>query len=716
MPPNGLDPKLVTLAKAIRQQESGGDPTRKGASGEYGAYQFLPATWNSYAKNAGVSVPLEQATLEQQNEVAYKNLERMSKAHPDWNVGNFASAWNAGEGKPNAYKEGNVGTNSQGVKYDTPAYAKAVATYYQQFKQEQAQPQQAPEAPPEPESQYGATFPASPNDSGTTAGLKALGNVPSSAVNFGIGAIKALNPLNTIENLSQIPGELGALAKEKGGILPALGAAAKEFPNEAYKALVPQGIRQIFSGDVEGAARTFTEDPIGQVAPAVLGARYGAQKLGAGEAFDAGISKVGGAVARPIAATAKGIGTGISDVTKFGIGQATGLKPTTISTITQNPSSFSKEAQGTIDRKSVADEVKAALDKRDEELSETGKEYGPIRSSMVEDTSVTPSATKRLKFQNSSAEYNLVNIPNEFLSLPELRGKAIMLDAGLRKVSAKERPALDEEIAKKAETDKVKATVKVDPNWLERAIRETTGLGVRDGRIVAKPTASIREGRDVSSLQKVYDLWRPTFAKGKLTNEEFLNFRQDIARIAKMDRDLGKSGPLENLSGIMRGKFNTAYRGQIKGLETLDEDFSQKRSDLDRLKKGILDRDGNLTTAGINRVANAVGKGKDLELAKLEEIVPGITKKIQILKAIEDIEEARGQKVGAYARGGLAAFGIGTGNIPAIIGAILSSPEMAVPILRRYGMAKPLVDSVLKALKKGAAAVNNSAVSRYSAE
>lgn len=136
----GLDPQIVNLAQAIRQQESGGSPTKVGASGEYGAYQWEPSTWTTDAAAAGVDVPLKQSTLEQQNEVAYKTLSNWKQQHPDWNVGNFASAWNAGLGEPNAYQgtfstgKPSTGTNAEGVKYDVPGYASSVAKYYQQYK------------------------------------------------------------------------------------------------------------------------------------------------------------------------------------------------------------------------------------------------------------------------------------------------------------------------------------------------------------------------------------------------------------------------------------------------------------------------------------------------------------------------------------------------------------------------------------------------------
>lgn len=134
---SGLDPQLVNLAKAIRQTESGGNFTAKGKSGEYGAYQFTEPTWQKQSASFGITTPLQQATPDQQNEVAYKQLESWKKQHPDWNIGNYASAWNAGEGKPNAYIDGNKGVNKEGVPYDTGAYAKSVATAYQKIKQGQ---------------------------------------------------------------------------------------------------------------------------------------------------------------------------------------------------------------------------------------------------------------------------------------------------------------------------------------------------------------------------------------------------------------------------------------------------------------------------------------------------------------------------------------------------------------------------------------------------
>lgn len=161
-----LDPQVVNLAKAIRQTESGGNFQAKGKSGEYGAYQFTEPTWNNTAKKYGVNVGLNQATPEQQNEVAYKQIkEWKDKGH---NVGEIASMWNAGVGEPQAYtgtfsngkpSGGKDAINSHGVHYDVPAYAKSVATAYQTLKN-------------------GGQVNVDPNNPSSTASLDNMGSTP----------------------------------------------------------------------------------------------------------------------------------------------------------------------------------------------------------------------------------------------------------------------------------------------------------------------------------------------------------------------------------------------------------------------------------------------------------------------------------------------------------------------------------------------------------
>lgn len=135
--PEQLDSDVVNLAKAIRQTESGGNFNARGKSGEFGAYQYTPPTWDKYAKKHGVNVSLDQATPEQQNEVTYKQIKEWKDG--GYNPGQIASLWNSG--KPDAYLDKKYkGVNKYGVTYDVPKYAESVATAYQQIKAGQTPP------------------------------------------------------------------------------------------------------------------------------------------------------------------------------------------------------------------------------------------------------------------------------------------------------------------------------------------------------------------------------------------------------------------------------------------------------------------------------------------------------------------------------------------------------------------------------------------------
>jgi hypothetical protein len=506
-----------------------------------------------------------------------------------------------------------------------------------ELKAKYAQPSSSSQAPT---SDTGAPFPAVPNENPATAALKTAGNLPSSALNFVKGAIDTVNPISTLGRLAQIPGVISDIFKQGNSA----GTVAKNVPEGAYEATVPKFGRQLIAGDTTGAQKTVTEDPVGSIAPIFLAGRGVAGKLGYGDAIDSTVSKVGQTGANIVTAPIRVASDIVRKTAGFGARQATGLDTSTIGEITRNPEAFTREARASIDRSTLADEVKSGLDERIASKAETGKGYEPVRNLVATDEAgnVTPH------------------------------------------------------------------TVSVDPNWLDRTIRNVTGLGIRGGRILAKGSSSIREARDINAIQQTYNLWRPIFAKGKLSTNEFLNFREDLSKLAGYDREVSKSGALENLSSIVRGKFNSVYRKQVPGLENLDESFAKQAKDLKVLRKGIIDKDGKLIPAAINRIANAANKGKDLELQRLEQIIPGISKKIRVLKAIEDIEKASENKVGTYARGILAGGSLITLNIPGIIATILSQPEVAVPLLRQYGFAKPVVAPVLAALKSAGNKVNNS--------
>lgn len=105
------------IAAAIKQVESGGRYDAKGGSGEYGAYQFMPSTWKSWAKTylGNANAPMTPAN---QDKVALARIQAL--LNEGRNAQQIALIWNGGSPTIKA------GVNKWGQKYDTGAYAKKV--------------------------------------------------------------------------------------------------------------------------------------------------------------------------------------------------------------------------------------------------------------------------------------------------------------------------------------------------------------------------------------------------------------------------------------------------------------------------------------------------------------------------------------------------------------------------------------------------------------
>lgn len=149
MNPNELDPQALNLAKAIRRAETGTstDPyNTRGASGEYGAYQFMPDTWKQWAGQY-LQNPNAEYTVENQNRVAYSRIKELKDQ--GLTPAQIASIWNSGDkdaykgtfssGKPSSSKAQGGKPNSQGVDYDVPGYVQKVSAHYNELKNGQNQ-------------------------------------------------------------------------------------------------------------------------------------------------------------------------------------------------------------------------------------------------------------------------------------------------------------------------------------------------------------------------------------------------------------------------------------------------------------------------------------------------------------------------------------------------------------------------------------------------
>lgn len=223
------------------------------------------------------------------------------------------------------------------------------------------------------------------------------------------------------------------------------------------------------------------------------------------------------------------------------------------------------------------------------------------------------------------------------------------------------------------------------------------------GNIKLKTTAdSLPLNRtDVAALEDFIN----TYNQPSLSANGVLNAREAMSQLAKYDS--AKTGNLERVARDLRSTLDTVAKEQLPGLAELDAQYAPEVQILKKVKKDYFNADGTFKDNAVSKIANLTNEGRQNILARLEKIQPGISKHIAILKAVEDIAAAKGQKVGTYARAGVAAFGAATLNVPAIIAAVLSSPEIATQILRGYGKTRGVPSSVVnKAIDVAARILN----------
>jgi len=130
--------KIMAIVKAIAYAENGGKIPEEAVAGKTGEmksiFQFMPDTWKMYSKQ--VLGKEEQLTPDNESLVVYGKVGKW--IDEGYNTEQIASMWNAGEQRPDAYKENWKGTNKKyGVAFDTPAYAKKVSDYAKQFEGEE---------------------------------------------------------------------------------------------------------------------------------------------------------------------------------------------------------------------------------------------------------------------------------------------------------------------------------------------------------------------------------------------------------------------------------------------------------------------------------------------------------------------------------------------------------------------------------------------------
>lgn len=195
--------------------------------------------------------------------------------------------------------------------------------------------------------------------------------------------------------------------------------------------------------------------------------------------------------------------------------------------------------------------------------------------------------------------------------------------------------------------------------------------------------------------------------------DAYLNGRAKITELANFfSKDVPSQGThLRALADKMYAEYSKAKDyPNMNDLKMLDEKFAPEKKFFDQIKKDFFERNSNtgeleLSDKGISRLLNAEKGTKLRLLEKLEEASPGITRKLRVLNAFNEIMTEN--KPGTYVKAGLTLAGFTGGPLGALggfaIGSLLTSPTLLTLILKEYGRRTgKSLDGVIYKMERGA--------------
>lgn len=242
-------------------------------------------------------------------------------------------------------------------------------------------------------------------------------------------------------------------------------------------------------------------------------------------------------------------------------------------------------------------------------------------------------------------------------------------------------------------------TVTIPENTFQDFVKENFKVDIVNGKIKKKPGSLDLSKGDAAAIEEFLEIYGDV---DRLTVDEFLAGRKELDRLAAFDQ--GKTTASKRAARQLRAEYDS-FASQIEGLKELDAQYKPIIEQLNQLKKDYFKPDGELKDSAVNAIANIAGKGKDIRLQRLEELIPDIAEQAKILKALESIEDSTDLAVGRYVRGGAIGGGLATGNIPLILGALVATPENITSLLSLFAKAKKIaptkINDIIGKMKKG---------------
>ena len=237
-------------------------------------------------------------------------------------------------------------------------------------------------------------------------------------------------------------------------------------------------------------------------------------------------------------------------------------------------------------------------------------------------------------------------------------------------------------------------------------IESKTGLKLNeDGKFEFTGDSKIRTQGDVNAIQKFYDTYKNYNPESNpMIASTFLNMREDagqnLANFGDGGIPTGKLGPAG--AGIYAA-LNDQVRGQIPGLEGLDNQFEAMKAPAQRLMNLIYDNKGGIKNNAIQTIYNIL-KNPESENYKVLEQAFGdkfgdFQEQFKTTKLVGDIQKLReaaltgkrtGKTISTIIGAGLGSVipGVGTfagGLAGYALEHYITDPSVIIPMIEKYG-------------------------------
>ncbi len=247
------------------------------------------------------------------------------------------------------------------------------------------------------------------------------------------------------------------------------------------------------------------------------------------------------------------------------------------------------------------------------------------------------------------------------------------------------------------------------PKFVTDTLQNKFGILVDDAGKLSTNQYSRVTDADLSGIQKILDQYGKS---PSLDANVVLNTRQALDSVANWDGMYNDSA--DRVAKALRSEYDKHAKSALPGLANLDAKFAPEKEFIDEIRKALYEspqkqKSGEVRASAYSDISNLLSTAKINKRTRIEKLVPGITEEVRVLKALQDVAHAEGQKVGTYLASGVGLSSLLSGN-PAIAAAgilyaIFGTPKNFVKLLRQVGRAEKfgslIVENTIQKILKG---------------